>query len=619
MKQYLIALTLTGAVGLATAQTTFDFTAGTTSGSGKSQTWSQTVDGITCSVSYRSDGYGDPLEDLYSDEGPTEFVDSTFGLWMGVSIRPSTSSSRTSFHRPGATITFSHDVRLKGYTLGLEPHGGGLDSFCYLIGGNVTALAHYIDNTDHTGERPFLLEAVIPANTPLISCAMGDNSRYAWRFTTLTVEPESYVEPVVDIPAGNETGVTRVSMVGTDNKLGFVIKNGHLLAWGNPFLSKFCRFNGAYNGVLDFWVREDSADWLLLVETVEGFAFFESTNNESEIYDLIPLVGNIPAGPDQLFINESGTILALKEGQLYYDGALNEEYRDNMPAEIALGGVSEIALANDTALAVKEGQLYVWGGEVDPFVASLRNTPLPDAVANGEVLHLAADRRSAVFQLTNGELIPWYAGIRFTPSAAQTAGTELFTDLILVEETLLALRENGSFYVNEGYRGSGSSRYSVGYRGAFYEDQEGSSDDFNLKGLEIPPAIVQQFGFDQIAPANENIIATLPSGRVVVWGATDLGPFASNSANPISADGVPPQINEILFPQTNLVWGSAAQTSAAPSAAELSMLQQGSLGIQWGSDPLYEVETTTNLVSGEWSPLPTEANQRLYRIRETTP
>ena len=31
-------------------QTTFDFTAGTRSGSGFNQTWSQTVNGITCNV-----------------------------------------------------------------------------------------------------------------------------------------------------------------------------------------------------------------------------------------------------------------------------------------------------------------------------------------------------------------------------------------------------------------------------------------------------------------------------------------------------------------------------------------------------------------------------------------
>ncbi len=45
------------------------------------------------------------------------------------------------------------------------------------------------------------------------------------------------------------------------------------------------------------------------------------------------------------------------------------------------------------------------------------------------------------------------------------------------------------------------------------------------------------------------------------------------------------------------------------------MLEAGGLGIQWGeSNTPYEVQTTTDILGGEWESLPTDANNRFYRI-----
>ena len=105
---------------------------------------------------------------------------------------------------------------------------------------------------------------------------------------------------------------------------------------------------------------------------------------------------------------------------------------------------------------------------------------------------------------------------------------------------------------------------------------------------------------------------TAPGGRLIIWGGVDIIKTGNSAESPIQADAVPAQINEILFPQTNV---ARLAQSAAPDMAELSMLEAGGLGIRWGeSNTPYEVQTTTDILGGEWESLPTDANNRFYRI-----
>ena len=83
---------------------------------------------------------------------------------------------------------------------------------------------------------------------------------------------------------------------------------------------------------------------------------------------------------------------------------------------------------------------------------------------------------------------------------------------------------------------------------------------------------------------------------------------------------MPQEVNSILFPQT-------AASLGGPNAGELSMLQAGALGIQWGGDgnPQYEVQVTNDINDeSSWQslsqPLPVvSGNETLfYRIKEIT-
>ena len=92
---------------------------------------------------------------------------------------------------------FSHDVRL-GAIRSAKFEDRGNATYYFLRGGNVTALAGH-EGPDYIGERPFDLECVVSAGTPLLSCTRridGTNVR-EWRIKTLTVELEDYVEPVI--------------------------------------------------------------------------------------------------------------------------------------------------------------------------------------------------------------------------------------------------------------------------------------------------------------------------------------------------------------------------------------------------------------------------------------
>ena len=481
-------------------QTTFTFTPAHTTGTGNNQTFQQTVNGITCTVTFEVEKSGMSVSEL--TDGDT-FVNSE-GLWMGIFVPPPNAKQRTPFARPGARITFSHDVRLKSYTLGRYPHYANI-TYCYLRGGNVTALADYDDYTNYTGERPFELECVVPAGTPLLTSVgpQGNNST-EWRFSSLTVEPETYVAPVIPIPEGNETGITRIdTLVESSYKHSFALKNGRLHHWtsSSKFLSRDFIFDGAQSGVLDFIISTGGKNIPLLIETVEGFALFEQDSDS--YYYVVPLDGTLPADPDHIFVGDGilGVyVMALKDGEIYFDGPSGELMRSHMPAELATGGVSEIAASDYAALAVKDGQFYMWG-EATASVLSALHVPIPEAVTNGEILHLAAYSIDVVVQLTSGELIYFGQGGSRSLSADQTSG-EIFADLRFEEDNIIAFRDDGSFLLEEVYRGAEGGRVNKGYEGPFYEidpDATVKTNDFLLRGLEIPPAIVQQLGYEQIA------------------------------------------------------------------------------------------------------------------------
>jgi len=105
---------------------TFDFTAGSFNGT----TWTHTVAGVTCTATYGDDGSGLSVEDLAG--GGKTFIDSSKGMYMGEYVSPSSDIERIVFARPGARITFSHDVRLKSYTLGRLP--GSQNTVCIFVG-----------------------------------------------------------------------------------------------------------------------------------------------------------------------------------------------------------------------------------------------------------------------------------------------------------------------------------------------------------------------------------------------------------------------------------------------------------------------------------------------------
>ena len=384
MKKYLLTtLFLTLFVCTANhAQTiTFNFIEGTmTEG-----IWSQTKEGVTCSAFFDDDGTNLEVADLTTSSGAT-FIDSSLGMYMGRYVTPPSADHRKGFARPGARITFSHDVRLKSYTLGRLPENQ--NTVCVFVGGNVTGIASHSGNSDdHTGERAFVLESLVPADKTIATTVVGGGFRASiWRITTLTVELEPYVEPVIPIPEGSETGITRISTVGNSkSKHGFALKNGRLRYWSDldgRHLSRDFIFDGGESGVLDFWASMAYADSpKILLETVEGYVIFTKDNFGYDV--LQPLSGGtLPHSPDQIGIIEFGdedTVMALKDGEIYFDGVFADEFLANMPAELSSGGVSEIAVGSYAALAVKDGELHVWGGSSSPwgcFYSSKFNHPI---------------------------------------------------------------------------------------------------------------------------------------------------------------------------------------------------------------------------------------------------
>lgn len=180
--------------------TTFDFTAGTSIDSG---TWTQTVNGITCTIIFNDDTDGGD----YEDAGSPTLTDAD-GLYVGNTVEDL--SERLSYREYGVSMTFSQDVRLKSYRWGtIEPVADDDSGLYYmaLAGGNVSALMYHMTaGSDH----PFELEAVVPADTPVVSYFSKEFFADDYRLASLTVEPETYVAPVIPIPEGNETGVTRL-------------------------------------------------------------------------------------------------------------------------------------------------------------------------------------------------------------------------------------------------------------------------------------------------------------------------------------------------------------------------------------------------------------------------
>ena len=605
------------------AQITFDFTAGSFDGT----TWTQTVEGVTCTVTYDNDGSGMTVAQL-TDNDITSFV-SELGLYMGRYVSPPDSGSRTGFARPGVRITFSQDVRLKSYTLGKDPFTPKFyNSYCYFAGGNVTALAGHSGTEGYAGERAFDLESLVPANTTLKASVNSNSDTYLqWLIKTLTVELEPYVEAVIPIPPGNETGITRVEMVYDNaHKHSYALKNGRLHRWTTftqrlP-LSRDFVFDGGQSGVLDFWVTF-SDEHILLLETVEGYVLLHKTDDG---FNIANLNGNLPHDADQISIsnaNDSAFAMALKDGFIYFDGEGADEFVTNMPAELSTGGVSQIAAGSHTAMAVKDGQFYIWVLASNGAGLVVKDK-VPAEVENGDILHLDAVDASAVVQLTTGELIAFgYASRENKAFAESHTSGELFADLRLRGDYIIAIRADGSILTQDALV-SGWTRRSNYDGGAFYE-----GDDFKLKGLETFPTIVQQLGYEQITFGRENAMALLPGGRIVIWGGvsvTRTGPTdgTSGGAIAIQADAVPAQINEILFPQNYPFWGSGSPINQNISdPGELQMLQAGALGIQWGGDgtPQFEVQTTTDINdASSWESLPvgTDPELRFYRIREIT-
>ena len=607
------------------AQITFDFTAGSFDGT----TWTQTVEGVTCTATFDDDGTFLDVATLSGQNGKT-FIDSSEGMYMGEYVGPPSAQHRTGFARPGARITFSQDVRLKSYTLGRSPENDY--TVCVLVGGNVTGIAnHGGEFDDHTGERVFALESLVPAEQTIATTVVGNGHKKSiWRLSSLTVELEPYVEPVIPIPEGNETGITRISTVGDDNsKHSFALKNGRLHVWTDSsviYLSRDFIFDGGESGVLDFWTSTGVSDSpAILLETVEGYVIFNTTDKGYIVRQ--PLSQTLPPNPDQIGIidnvdAEVDTVMALKDGVIFFDGADAEAFRTGMPAELSSGGVSKIAAGFYTALAVKDGKLYVWGIEAPLGTFSLLTSPIPSEITNGSVLHLATNGITAVAQLTTGEVIQ-FGHSNETLTAEQTSG-ELFADLRYENEHIFAIREDGSILMPDKQVGVGEYRYGNYDGGAFYvEDDTGSEHnktDFLLRGLETPPTIVQQLGYEQISFGHENVAALLPGGRMIIWGGVDIYSTDNRKSNPLQAEAVPAQINEIVYPQTGI---APINEFSRPNVGELEMLQAGALGIQWGGNgtPQYEVQTTTDINdASSWQSLPigTDPNLRFYRIKEIT-
>lgn len=568
MKTALTSLTALLLVGIATAQTIFDFTAGTLSGSGAWQTWSQTVDGITCTATFN-----DYVNNDYAGAGSPALIDAD-GLYAGEVFW--NILERLSYKEYGFTLTFSEDVRLKACRFG-KVASITVKAFLSLAGGNVSALLS-ADSLSANVDYPFEIEALVPANTPIQSYFSYNNSTF--RLAGITVEPETYVAPVIEPPAGSETGISRIAVIGSNsdvigsnskNEFSFALKNGELHAWGNaPTFGQERLFPGLESGVIDF-VAEVEEDRFFLAQTAEGCAWFVDEATSSAIPQLRPLPADFPAAPDRWAIGRN-FVLALKDGELYTGGDIAAP-----PAILQSGGITDIAGAFEIAFALKDGNVIAWG-ELTPgsLAGAILNVPA-ELTSGGQVDAIFANELTCA-ALVGDRIVAWGFDNRVSEMNNNDRLQSGVTDLILSATSYCAIKEDGSLAIFD---------YS------------------NYRYVETIPAIVQQVGYTQLAYCSLRAAALLPSGRMVIWGNYE---FRDTVAFGISPSMVPHEVNSLLYPQT------VDPLPENPTAAELNMLQGGGLGIQWGSNTQYEVQTTTDILGGQWEPLPTNANNRFYRI-----
>ena len=584
MKTALTSLTALLITGIATAQTTFDFTAGTLSGSGEGQRWSQTVDGITLTVIFNED-----TDDNYINAGSPALANAN-GLYVGAT--ESTATERASYREYGVSISFSQDVRLKGYRWGATDRNDFTGTYYMALAcGNVSALMYHMTGGS---EHPFELEAVVPANTPVLSFFSGNqNFGNNYRLASLTVEPESYDAPVIPIPEGNETGITRIQMIPSQitfdgvtlsngDTINFALKNGALHAWGDGqvYHRQEELFPGLESGVLDFSAFLNP-DRFLFAQTVEGPVWFD-INGLGVRPRLRELPADFPTALDRWALGVD-FLLGLKDGQVFVAGD-PDGYLANIPAEVQSGGVSDVAATQAVALALKEGRVYAWSTSTDVTVHPIVNNIPPELTA-GQTDAIIATRNYAA-GLVNGRVYAWGQDGAISwinnDERLQSGVASFFPST--VGEHYCAVLNDGTLAASKA-----QTLYEV---------------------VEQLPTVVQQLGFTQIVPSYTRASALLPSGRMVIWG---LPRFEPSAVHGFSGMTVPQEVNSILFPQT----ASRLSDGGAPDAGELSILTSGGLGIQWGSNTQYEVQTTTDMLGGQWEPLPTDANNRFYRIQET--
>lgn len=618
MKTTLLFTSLTALLitGIATAQTTFDFTAGTLSGSGAGQTWSQTVDGITLTVIFNEDT--DDAVDYAAAGSPV--LANANGLYMGALYQQTVNDFIATYRRFGVTFTFSQDVRLTDYQTGnLINDTSKVYNVFTLEGGNVSAVGRGLRSGGESA--PFELQALVPANTPIHSYCAIKNLRLA----SITVNPEPYVAPnIPPLPAGNETGNRKAvihAASGSTPSIYFCLKDEALYAWFDRrdgiTHPEFPILPGAGSGVLDFWSTYLGGN-LLLIETVEGPLVYDLHAGDEQIRNFPITNPDFPIDADQYALghdtrSEGGVdglpyALALREGQVHLSD-LSVPGLLPLPPEIAAGGISQIVGTTDTiALAVKDGNVIAWGDATSLATALLN---VPTAVASGgQVVKVDYSHGLAVALLTDGTLVEWGFNAAIAPTTPALQGD--IVDFQLSGEVLLALKTDGSLAINETL----VDGFDLGpYTSLVDTDKDG---DFNTLGLvEAIPTIVQQIGFewDQLHLSESDPVACtvlLPGGRMVNWGAVDAP--GRNKINQMSLQTLPWYVNRVIYPQTA---SRLSDSGGAPDAGELSMLGAGGLGIQWGSNTQYEVQTTTDMLGGQWEPLPTDANNRFYRIQET--
>ena len=115
----------------------------------------------------------------------------------------------------------------------------------------------------------------------------------------------------------------------------------------------------------------------------------------------------------------------------------------------------------------------------------------------------------------------------------------------------------------------------------------------------VPQKVVQELMVD-FDIGDAFILALAQSGEIIAWGDNQDGQL-----------NVPAEI----YRASPIHLAEMGLTGIAqPDVGELEMLSAGGLGIHWGSNTQYEVQTTTDILGGEWGPLPAEANNRFYRI-----